>query len=199
MWRLAVLSLALVLATEAKFSWKQCGGSKVKVSSISASNPVSFPGSMTLSFDAEILSQVDDVDLKLTIKRKTGGLFGIYVWLTLPCLSDVGSCTYKDACHIMDRSTAEGASAGIKSVATQVKEMLNGAGPSAFSLSCPSAPRKLSVGPYQLNLPKPDAGAVGNVITSLFGSSDYDVTAQLVSPSSGEVYACVNFITSVKM
>jgi len=78
------------------FSWKTCGGASdlfqitnltVSPDPIKLGNPVKVTASGRITTDLGSPIEVD-----VTVQKK------VFVWVTLPCVDDIGSCTYSDMC-----------------------------------------------------------------------------------------------------
>ncbi|XP_066285040.1 ganglioside GM2 activator-like [Branchiostoma lanceolatum] len=80
-----------------KFRWDNCGSANdpVKVKNVTLlPDPVRLPGEATLGFTAQIFTTVDSpLKAQVVIKKKT-----IFGWIEIPCIDEVGSCTYGDLC-----------------------------------------------------------------------------------------------------
>ncbi|KAK2175585.1 hypothetical protein NP493_724g01007 [Ridgeia piscesae] len=122
--------------TEA-FSWKMCGSKtdaiQIKTLSV-APDPIKLPGNITLAFSGSINSPdpiTSPIEMELTIKKK------LFVWITIPCIDHVGSCTYPDICSQSNASSC----------------------PPAFKkygipCSCPIKPGNYNLPPTVMALPK---------------------------------------------
>ncbi|XP_048816056.1 ganglioside GM2 activator [Lagopus muta] len=83
------------------FSWEDCGNGQdpVVIQSLSVSpDPVSIPGNLSIS--AAVSSSVaitSPLKVVLVVEKALGDL-----WIQLPCVDQLGSCTYDDVCTILD-------------------------------------------------------------------------------------------------
>ncbi|XP_042682206.1 ganglioside GM2 activator [Centrocercus urophasianus] len=83
------------------FSWEDCGNRQdpVVIQSLSvAPDPISIPG--TLSISAAVSSSAaitSPLKVVLVVEKALGDL-----WIQLPCVDQLGSCTYDDVCTILD-------------------------------------------------------------------------------------------------
>lgn len=98
-------ALAKVLAKPAfrisSFSWENCDGGKdpVLIKSLTVDpSPIVDPGNVTVS--AETMTSVtlsSPLKVDLTVQKEMAGL-----WVKVPCVDQMGSCTYEDICDILD-------------------------------------------------------------------------------------------------
>ncbi|XP_076345046.1 ganglioside GM2 activator-like [Tachypleus tridentatus] len=81
-----------------KFSWSNCGSTKDPVifKSLKVSDPIHFPGYTTLGFDIKTLVNITSIQMNLKIQKKV-----FFLWITVPCRHNVGSCFYPDVCSLM--------------------------------------------------------------------------------------------------
>jgi ganglioside GM2 activator len=80
------------------FSWKNCGSSSdlLVINSLSLTpDPLRAPGTFSLTFDVTIQANFD-APLKLSLELKK---YEVFFWLTIPCIDDMGSCTYGNICQ----------------------------------------------------------------------------------------------------
>ncbi|KAK7097959.1 ganglioside GM2 activator-like [Littorina saxatilis] len=87
------------------FQWKNCGSPSKElmvVESLSiAPDPIAIPGTIKINFTAVFNKTVDaplQVDLKLEKEE-----FGF--WIEVPCIDNLGSCTYSDLCESLSQAT----------------------------------------------------------------------------------------------
>ncbi|CAG5115764.1 unnamed protein product [Candidula unifasciata] len=86
------------------FIWKNCGSSSdlLVVNALSVTpDPVSLPGTIGLKFDVTI-QETFTAPLKLAVVLKK---YEEFFWLTIPCIDDMGSCTYDDICPKLAKIT----------------------------------------------------------------------------------------------
>lgn len=87
-----------------KYIFKNCGTGKeifnIK-NLVFGPDPISFPGDLTVSFDGTINSDVD-APLKATVllEKKFGSSY-----IKIPCIGNIGSCTYDDLCQLLAGAT----------------------------------------------------------------------------------------------
>ncbi|KAM6224229.1 ganglioside GM2 activator [Rhynchocyon petersi] len=90
----------------ADFSWDNCDDKDPAVikSLTVKPDPVAIPGNVTVS--AEVRTSVlleSPQKVELTLEREIGGL-----WIKIPCVESLGSCTYEDFCDVLDNLTPPG-------------------------------------------------------------------------------------------
>ncbi|XP_064610003.1 ganglioside GM2 activator-like [Liolophura sinensis] len=87
-----------------RWAWSSCGGTTdlVVVGNITvAPDPIKLPGTITVSVAAKIKQDIPDpIEAQLTIRKKLGIL-----WITIPCIDNVGSCTYPGVCQMLEKVT----------------------------------------------------------------------------------------------
>ncbi|XP_053151411.1 ganglioside GM2 activator [Hemicordylus capensis] len=84
------------------FRWEKCGPSSlpavIKSMSIEP-DPIPIPGDVTCSVSAATtMALTPPLQAVVTLEKKLGD-----IWIKLPCVDDIGSCTYKDICTDLDR------------------------------------------------------------------------------------------------
>ncbi|XP_030315078.1 ganglioside GM2 activator isoform X1 [Calypte anna] len=83
------------------FAWENCGDGRdpVVLKSLSvAPDPISIPGSLRISAAASSSKTVaSPLKAVLVVEKALGDL-----WIQLPCIDQLGSCTYNDVCVILD-------------------------------------------------------------------------------------------------
>jgi len=80
------------------FSWENCGSTNdpIQIKSLSvAPSPIVFGKNITISFDIKLTQTITAATVDLLIEKKVIG------WMNIPCVSNIGSCTYDDACAMM--------------------------------------------------------------------------------------------------
>ncbi|KAH9487553.1 Ganglioside GM2 activator [Bulinus truncatus] len=84
------------------FKWKSCGPSDqlVDIQKLMIKpSPLYFPGNLSFGFDIIFHDTVDEdasvsVSVKLQFNKGSGS------WITIPCIGQIGSCTYDDFCTL---------------------------------------------------------------------------------------------------
>ncbi|NXS48510.1 SAP3 protein, partial [Balaeniceps rex] len=83
------------------FAWENCGDRRdpVVLQSLSvAPDPISIPGSLRISAAVSSSKTIaSPVKVVLVVEKALGDL-----WIQLPCIDQLGSCTYDDICTILD-------------------------------------------------------------------------------------------------
>ncbi|XP_005097572.1 ganglioside GM2 activator [Aplysia californica] len=86
------------------FKWQDCGTSAeiVKIQGLTVTpDPVVLPGGISVKFSATINETVD-APLKMQVELKKHEAF---IWITIPCIENLGSCTYDDLCETLMGAT----------------------------------------------------------------------------------------------
>eukprot|EP01116_Phalansterium_solitarium_P005254 TRINITY_DN1672_c0_g1_i1.p1 TRINITY_DN1672_c0_g1~~TRINITY_DN1672_c0_g1_i1.p1 ORF type:complete len:210 (-),score=78.72 TRINITY_DN1672_c0_g1_i1:149-751(-) len=80
------------------FKWDSCGGNgNVVLNSLSLSpDPIQFNANLTASASVTTKVAITGGDLALKLQKKIVG-----VWTDIPCVSNIGSCTYNDFCSLL--------------------------------------------------------------------------------------------------
>lgn len=83
------------------FSWDNCDEGKdpaVIRSMTLEPSPIPVPGNVTFSADCKTTVPLKAPQkVELTVEKEVAGL-----WLKIPCVEQMGSCTYEDICNIID-------------------------------------------------------------------------------------------------
>ncbi|CAL8262545.1 unnamed protein product [Lota lota] len=84
------------------FDWKNCGQpdapAVLKQLELSP-DPIAVPGDLTASASGSTSVQLaSPLSVNLTLEREVAGF-----WVKIPCLDELGSCHYPDACSILDQ------------------------------------------------------------------------------------------------
>uniref|UniRef100_A0A8C0I9Z1 GM2 ganglioside activator n=2 Tax=Strigidae TaxID=30459 RepID=A0A8C0I9Z1_BUBBB len=83
------------------FAWENCGDKRdpVVLQSLSvAPDPISIPGSLRVSAAvSSSKAMASPLKAVLVVEKALGDL-----WIQLPCIDQLGSCTYNDVCTILD-------------------------------------------------------------------------------------------------
>ncbi|KAF7707461.1 ganglioside GM2 activator [Silurus meridionalis] len=92
----------LRIAKVVGFSWENCGKADdpAVMKSLSLSpDPINIPGDLTASAAGTTsVALVSPVSLNVTLEKEVAGF-----WVKVPCLEELGSCHYPDACDILDQ------------------------------------------------------------------------------------------------
>ncbi|XP_038056959.1 ganglioside GM2 activator-like [Patiria miniata] len=136
------------------FSFQDCGGPSAVLHgsvSVSPNNPIVLPGDLTVSFDADF-----GVDLKSPLKTVIVLKKKELIWLTLPCIDGLGSCTYDDFCSKLPPVPPAGCPPPLKAkgipCSCPVKAGKYSLPPSVFNIPNIQVPEFLADGEYQANI-----------------------------------------------
>jgi len=59
--------------------------------------PIHIPGTITASIDSELASDLKSpLKVSVVIQKKVG-----FLWVDVPCIDNLGSCSYQDFCSIL--------------------------------------------------------------------------------------------------
>ncbi|XP_006906487.1 ganglioside GM2 activator [Pteropus alecto] len=91
------------------FSWENCdeGKDPVVIKSLTVEpNPIVDLGKVTVSAKTQTSVTLNaPLKVELTVQKEMAGF-----WVKVPCLEQLGSCTYEDICNIFDSFVPPGAS-----------------------------------------------------------------------------------------
>ncbi|KAM9254143.1 LOW QUALITY PROTEIN: ganglioside GM2 activator [Dugong dugon] len=91
----------VLLSQQGGFSWDNCDEEKdpVVIKSLTLEpDPIVIPGDLTVS--AEVKTSVpleSPLKVELTVEKEVAGF-----WVKIPCVEQIGSCTYEDVCNVLD-------------------------------------------------------------------------------------------------
>jgi len=87
-------------AKVSSFSWSNCGSKSdpIQLKNLTVKpDPVKLPGQVTLEFAADVnVTLASPVQASIQLKKHTW-----LGWITVPCIDNIGSCTYQDVCSIL--------------------------------------------------------------------------------------------------
>jgi len=153
------------------FSYENCDGSldlNIKKLTLTP-DPIVIPGTVTVGLDAVIQTEVTAItQAKLEVKKK---IFGVYI--EIPCVDNIGSCTYNDLCGMLANITCP--------------QVLIDHG---FTCQCPFAAKEYEV-PDGTEIAIPDIP-----LPSAIENGDYEIKAQLYNGATE--LACVDIKASLK-
>ncbi|OWF43881.1 Ganglioside GM2 activator [Mizuhopecten yessoensis] len=134
---------------------------------------------MKLTVRGNTTHPLDNAKLSITLHRDT-----FLLSIPIPCLLNLGSCTYDDICTLVDQAISENWGTITAGLATQVKTMLLSAGinPSV----CPIPSSQLVLTEYAITLP-----SVPSVLSWL-ASGDYTVKAELKDKTTNLDLMCLD-------
>lgn len=86
------------------FNFHDCGGTVATIKQFSISpDPIVVPGIVTFNAEIDLKSSVMKspvLNAEVTVEKKAGG-----VYIKLPCVDQIGSCTYADLCSMLNAVT----------------------------------------------------------------------------------------------
>ncbi|XP_027697466.1 ganglioside GM2 activator [Vombatus ursinus] len=101
-WPAAADKGSLRLSKVSDFSWENCDGGHdpVVITSLEVEPvPISIPGEVTIGMETKAnIPLTSPVKAVVTLEKELRPGF----WLLIPCIKNIGSCTYKDICEIID-------------------------------------------------------------------------------------------------
>ncbi|KAM5299099.1 ganglioside GM2 activator [Ctenodactylus gundi] len=157
------------------FSWDNCdeGKDPAVIHSLTLEpDPVVVPGNVTFSAEGKTSVPLKSpLKVELTVEKEVAGL-----WIKIPCVEQIGSCTYADFCNMLDELLPPGESC---------PEPLH-----AYGLPC-HCPFK--EGTY--SLPKSDLMLPDLDLPSWLSSGNYRI--QGVLSSGGQHLGCVKISASL--
>ncbi|ELW64360.1 ganglioside GM2 activator [Tupaia chinensis] len=159
-----------------KFSWANCDEAKdpavIKCLSLEP-DPVVVPGNVNISITGSTSVRLESpLKVDLVVEKEVGG-----IWLKIPCVDHVGSCTYEDFCNVLDIAIPPGQSC---------PEPLH-----TYGLPC-HCPFK--EGTY--SLPKTDITLPELELPSWLSSGNYRI--QSTMSKNGKRMGCVKMTVSLK-
>ncbi|KAM7000286.1 ganglioside GM2 activator [Tautogolabrus adspersus] len=84
------------------FDWKNCGkpDAPAVLESLTVSpDPISIPGDLTASASGSTTVELESpLSLTVTLEKEVAGF-----WVKIPCLEELGSCHYQDACDLLNQ------------------------------------------------------------------------------------------------
>uniref|UniRef100_A0A8C7YHW2 Ganglioside GM2 activator n=1 Tax=Oryzias sinensis TaxID=183150 RepID=A0A8C7YHW2_9TELE len=84
------------------FDWKNCWkpDAPALLKSLTVSpDPIAIPGQLTAAASGSTSVELEaPLSLNVTLKKEVAG-----IWVKVPCLDDLGSCHYPDACDLLDQ------------------------------------------------------------------------------------------------
>ncbi|XP_033742629.1 ganglioside GM2 activator-like [Pecten maximus] len=84
------------------FVFKSCGGNTDSIFNLTISpDPIVFPGVLTVDAHINLKQEISTpLMAQLTVQRKVGG-----IWIEVPCITNIGSCTYEKLCEDLESVT----------------------------------------------------------------------------------------------
>ncbi|XP_061177261.1 ganglioside GM2 activator-like [Saccostrea echinata] len=166
-----IVLLALVTGSLAShpFSYRDCNHSPNKIIHVTSAHlnpfPVVVPGDLTGDIVIQAPRLVQGNHYKLDVHIQKHALF----WITVPCLSGVGSCSY-DLCNLLSTFNA-----------TQCPPQLRAQN---LPCHCPFQPGTYTMTPAVFKIPEMSG------LWSWLASGDYRVDAKITDTQTGEEVAC---------
>jgi hypothetical protein len=149
---------------------------------------------ISLTLKGKNTKRIEDIDMKVTLQREFKSKFfglGSSYNFTLPCILEVGSCTYNSLCSRMNVSTDP--------FTQDVLNMMHSGGMTKDKI-CPFQPAEFTVNAYQLALPAlPTIPLIARMI-----DGRYYVRAELRERSAeipvgeGDIIGCFEVAAEVK-
>ncbi|XP_007448092.1 PREDICTED: ganglioside GM2 activator [Lipotes vexillifer] len=94
------------LSQVSSFSWDNCdeGKDPVVINSLTVEpDPVVIPGNMTISAEVRTTAYLKDpLKVVLTLEKEVAGF-----WVKVPCMEQLGSCTYENFCNVLEVLTPD--------------------------------------------------------------------------------------------
>jgi len=145
---LTAVVFAVLVGSGDALKWNQCGSkNSVVVNDLDMTpSPLKMPGKSHLTLDLSFLKQLNGSDAQITIKKSTW-----LGWFKIPCLFEVGSCTYKDTCSLMHRMMDENWGGFLGPIVTQMWAAFGKVG---AKMDCPVPVQKFRLDKVELSLPK---------------------------------------------
>ncbi|PVD29129.1 hypothetical protein C0Q70_11726 [Pomacea canaliculata] len=136
-------------------------------------HPIVVPGDVEVSIRMRVRQEVaSDLTLDLRIERFVG-----FFWLTIPCIDNVGSCSYPNVCEELSSANTN------RENVTTCPQQLNASG---VPCTCPVQPGDYVINKAVFQVPEMTG------IWSLIAMGDYRVTGRLIETSTGRELACQN-------
>ncbi|KAI5935294.1 ganglioside GM2 activator [Manis javanica] len=167
---------ALVLKQLSSFSWDNCdeGKDPAVIKSLTLEpDPITIPGKVTVGVEAKTsVPLAAPQKVELTVEKEVAG-----IWIKIPCVDQIGSCTYKDICDILDNFIPPG---------EPCPEPLHTYG---LPCHCPVKEGTYSLPKSDFTLPVPE-------LPSWLTSGNYRIESVL--SSNGKRLGCVKIAASLK-
>jgi len=152
------------------FEWENCGakGDPVQLKALTVSpDPIAIPGSATVTLDATIASTIQTATSLAIVLKKS--VFGVFI--EIPCVDNIGSCTYNNPCDLLANVTCP-------------PELVK----LGWTCRCPIAAKHYVVPSTTFKIPKIP-------LPSFLESGDYQIQATL--KNGGEELACYKITASL--
>jgi len=174
MWRqvaFAVLVLAVVVQarvlsrrkrTLEEHGFSDCGGpSKKMIFHHMSFNPrkLSLPGNVSIDFQAELIDTIQNMDVAVRIWKRMGNQY-LGFWMEIPCVREVGSCTYDNICGRMQQQDP-----ATEPILVTLRRAMEQAGAPS---TCPMDPRTVNLHNLRLDMPAPQIMAASVLIDGAY-------------------------------
>ncbi|KAM9693716.1 ganglioside GM2 activator isoform 1-T1 [Trichechus inunguis] len=91
----------VLLIQQGSFSWDNCdkGKDPAVIKSLTLEpDPIAIPGDVTVSVEIKTSVPLESPQkVELTVEKEVAGF-----WVKIPCVEQIGSCTYADFCNVLD-------------------------------------------------------------------------------------------------
>ncbi|XP_064646643.1 ganglioside GM2 activator-like [Lineus longissimus] len=167
------------------FAWSDCGhdpNRPLRVTSLSMTpSPLTMPGELHVSFGGEVTRELGASLMMINIQRESG-----FSWLmrnvTVPCIRNIGSCTYPDTCNLIDRMIDEDWLYISRNVGQQIRQNLVDKG---LNTACPLQPQQINIQDMAFQLP-----AIPRAL-SLFAGGTYHATVRFLGQANQKELGCI--------
>ncbi|XP_076461570.1 uncharacterized protein LOC143294042 [Babylonia areolata] len=178
----------MVHARYGHLQWSNCGSDpRVSMEVIDVTPmPVVMPGDIHLTVQGRFNFNFTGAELHLSIKRHTF-LFD----LPVPCLNNVGSCTYEISCSgpsLLETMVNENWGGIFKDLGQQLLTMMSTM-TDLKSSQCPVPPGSVDLQAYTLHLP----AVPTNSILFFLNQGDKSINVRVTEKSTGRTLLCLDF------
>lgn len=168
--------------------WQDCSNpaSPVHLTHLSIEpNPVVMPGNMLFSMEGYTNRTLGTSTLRLSIIRE-----GRWFNIPIPCIRNIGSCTYDDMCTMLDDMINEDWLHITRDLGRDIKRMLrrNGMRPGL----CPQPPQSISIDRNSLRLPRMPAAL------NWFAAGTYSANVRVIDNTNQEELVCFDVRIAVE-
>ncbi|XP_067650571.1 ganglioside GM2 activator-like [Haliotis asinina] len=183
---IGLVIFTVVRAEYTSLQWRDCGTDpSISIDNIAVTPmPVTIPGNMSFTLQASSTrSHLDRMVLKLSSKRKG------WIDLPVPCLFNVGSCTYNDTCTLLETMQRDNWAGVMRNVGWQIQNMLSSVGINDY---CPLPIQRLNIENYVLTMPPIPS------ILAFFAEGDYETRLLALDHATNDVLVCVDLKMTMK-
>ncbi|XP_071786963.1 ganglioside GM2 activator-like [Asterias amurensis] len=158
------------------FSFNDCSAPSAPLKgnvTLSPTSPVTLPGKLTVSFNASFgVTLKTPLKLVLKIEKKE------FIWIDIPCVDNIGSCTYDDICSMIPPTPSSGCPPPLKAA--------------GLPCACPFQQGKYSLKPTVLEIESLPSG-----IPDFLADGDFKVNAKLFDGNNE--LGCVDLAFTLKL